>query len=125
MSGPQLEKVRIKIIFKDVESEGELVRFLSPRTVEALASALPISSIAFLWKEEIYFETKVSLGPERARATVKPGDIAYWPPGKAFCIFYGETQPYSPVNVIGRMTSPLTPLRKVRRGEWVKVLRVD
>ncbi len=123
MSGIQLEKIPIKIIFKSVESKGELIRVLSPRTVEVLANALPISSSTFLWKEEVYFGTGVSAGPERAKPTVKPGDIAYWPPGKAFCIFFGSSQPYSPVNIVGKVTSPLEPLRTVRQGEWVKVVR--
>lgn len=125
MSKTQLEKVPIRIIFNNLESMGELVRVLSPRTVEALVTALPISSSAFLWKQEIYFETRVSVGPERPKPMVKPGDIAYWPPGKAFCIFHGNTQPYSPVNIIGRVTSPLEPLKKVRQGEWVKVVGAD
>jgi hypothetical protein len=125
MSGTQLEKVPIRIIFRNLESAGELVRVFSPRTVETLTATLPISSSVFLWKEEIYFETQVSVGPERPKPTVKPGDIAYWPPGKAFCIFYGSTQPYSPVNIVGRVTSPLDPLKKVRQGEWVKVIRAD
>lgn len=125
MSKMQLEKVPIRIIFNNLESMGELVRVLSPRTVEALVTALPISSSAFLWKQEIYFETRVSVGPERPKPMVKPGDIAYWPPGKAFCIFHGNTQPYSPVNIIGRVTSPLEPLKKVRQGEWVKVVGAD
>lgn len=123
MSGEQLEKIPIRITFKNVESEGELVRVLSPRTIEVLNAALPISSSTFLWKEEVYFGTGVSVGPERPKATVKPGDIAYWPPGKAFCIFFGKTQPYSPVNIVGRITSPLEPLKTVRQGEWVKVVR--
>lgn len=125
MTGTQIEKIPIKIVFRNTESPGELVRVLSPRTVESLAAALPISSSAFLWKEEIYFETPVSVGPEKPKASVKPGDIAYWPPGKAFCIFYGSTQPYSPVNIVGRITGPLEPLRKVRQGEWVKVMKAD
>lgn len=125
MATAGLEKVSIRIIFQNVESKGELVRLLSPRTVAALTAALPISSSAFLWKEEIYFETPASVGPERPKAVVKQGDIAYWPPGKAFCIFYGKTQPYSPVNIVGRITGPLEPLRKVRQGEWVKVVRAD
>jgi hypothetical protein len=123
MNGAQLEKVPIKIIFKNVVSEGELIRILSPRTVELLTAALPISSSTFLWNEEIYFGTGVSAGPERPKPTVKPGDIAYWPPGKAFCIFFGSTQPYSPVNIVGKITTPLEPLRTVRQGEWVKLIR--
>jgi hypothetical protein len=123
MSAEQLEKIPIKVIFKNTESKGELIRVLSPRTVEVLNGALPISASTFIWKEEVYFGTGVSAGPERPKSTVKPGDIAYWPPGKAFCIFFGKTQPYSPVNIVGRITSPLEPLKSVRQGEWVKVIR--
>jgi hypothetical protein len=65
------------------------------------------------------------LGPEKPRATVQPGDLAYWPPGKAFCIFFGKSQPYSPVNVIGKITSDLEALGRVRKGEWVKVSLAD
>jgi hypothetical protein len=123
MNGAQLEKIPIKIIFKNIESKGELIRVLSPRTIEVLNAALPISASTFLWKEEVYFGTGVSAGPERPKSTVNRGDIAYWPPGKAFCIFFGNTQPYSPVNIVGKITSPLEPLKTVRQGEWVKVVR--
>jgi len=120
-----LEKVSVRIYFQSVEAKGELVRILAPRTVEKLAGAMPFTSKSFLWKEEIYFETPVSLGPEKPQPTVQTGDIAYWPPGKAFCIFFGKSQPYSPVNVIGKITSDLEALRKVRQGEWVKVSLAD
>jgi len=120
-----LEKVALRITFQSVEVKGELVRILAPRTVEKLAGAMPFTSKSFLWKEEVYFETPVSLGPEKPKPTVQTGDIAYWPPGKAFCIFFGKSQPYSPVNVIGKITSDLDALRKVRQGEWVKVSLAD
>lgn len=115
------EKIPIKISFQTAECSGELIQILAPRTIEALLKAIPFSSKAFLWKEEIYFETPVSVGPEKPKSSVQPGDLAYWPPGKALCIFYGKSQPYSPVNLIGRVLTELEPLRKVRQGEWVKV----
>jgi len=121
MSKVPLEKIILKISFANVEAKGELTRFLAPRTVEALFSALPIRSKTFLYNEEIYFETPVSVGPERPKPSVNTGDIAYWPPGKAFCIFYGKSQPYSPVNVIGKITSDLAPLANVKRGERVEI----
>ena len=117
-----MEKIPIKIIFQSIEATGELVRFLSPRTVDSLAGAIPFSSKTFLWKEELYFETPVSMGPERPKPNVQAGDIAYWPPGKAFCIFYGNTQPYSPVNIMGKMTSDLSLLKNVKQGERVQVI---
>ncbi len=116
-----IDKIPIKISFQSIECRGELIRILAPRTVEELTKAIPFTSKAFLWKEEIYFETPVSMGPEKPRSSIKPGDLGYWPPGKAFCIFYGKSQPYSPVNIIGRVLTDLEPLHRVRHGEWVKV----
>ncbi|MGQ9759185.1 MAG: cyclophilin-like fold protein [Candidatus Methanomethylicaceae archaeon] len=116
-----IDRIPVKVSFQNVECRGELIRILAPRTIEALVKEIPFSSKAFLWKEEIYFETPVSVGPEKPKSSVQPGDIAYWPPGKAFCIFYGKSQPYSPVNLIGRVLTELEPLRNVRHGEWVKV----
>jgi hypothetical protein len=120
-----LNRIPIRISFQILESRGELVRVLAPRTVESLVGAMPFTSKSFLWKEEVYFEAPVSLGLEKPRAIVQSGDMAYWPPGKAFCIFFGKSQPYSPVNIIGRITSDLEVLRKVRYGEWVKVSLAD
>ncbi len=119
-----IERTPISIFFNQVVAKGELVRILAPRTVEAISEALPLNSRTFLWKEEIYFDIPVSAGPEKARSIVQPGDIAYWPPGKAFCIFFGKTQPYSAVNIIGKITGDLEQLRKVKQGEYVKV-RID
>jgi hypothetical protein len=120
-----LNRIPIRISFQNLDSRGELVRILAPRTVESLVGAMPFASKSFLWKEEVYFETPISLGLEKPRATVQPGDLAYWPPGKAFCIFFGKSQPYSPVNVIGKITSDLEALGRVRKGEWVKVSLAD
>jgi len=120
-----LNKIPIRISFQSLDSRGELVRILAPRTVESLVGVMPFTSKSFLWKEEVYFETPISLGLEKPRATVQPGDLAYWPPGKAFCIFFGKSQPYSPVNVIGKITSDLQALGRVRKGEWVKVSLAD
>jgi len=120
----RIERCPISISFNQVVAKGELVRIIAPRTVVAITEALPLNSRTFLWKEEIYFDIPVAAGPEKARSTVQPGDIAYWPPGKAFCIFFGKTQPYSAVNIIGKITSDLEQLRNVRQGEYVKV-RVD
>ena len=70
--------------------------------------------------------------PEESQAAVELGDLAYWPPGSAFCMFFGQTpmstpdeiRPASPVGVIGRMTGDLAPLKAVRSGASVKIERV-
>jgi hypothetical protein len=106
------------------EAEGELIRFQSPITVDNLAKALPFEGRAARWKEEIYFETPVKLGVEKAKSSVEVGTIAYWPMGSALCIFYGATQPYSPVNLVGKITSNLELFAKVKSGTKIRVERV-
>ena len=116
-----LDKVPLRIAFQSVEVKGELVRILSPRTIEALLQAIPFTSKTFIWNAELYFETPISAGPERPKASVQPGDLAYWPPAKAFCLFFGDSQPYSPVNIIGKVTSDPHEMIKVKKGERVEV----
>jgi len=103
------------------EAEGELIRFTSPVTVDSLASAIPFEGRAARWKEEIYFEAPVKLGAEKAKSKVDVGTIAYWPIGSALCIFYGPTQPYSPVNVVGRVLSNLELFRKLKTGARIRI----
>jgi len=122
MSGNDISRIPIKIIVEGLgEAEGELIRHLAPRTVDAIASRLPIEGRAALWKEEVYFEIPVKMGEEKAKATVETGTIAYWPMGSALCIFYGSSQPYSPVNIIGKVTKNLEMFRQVKSGVKIRV----
>lgn len=100
---------------------GELIRTKAPRTVEALYYKLPIKGKASLYGEEIYFKAGVNLGREKPVKTVSAGDIAYWPMGDALCIFFGATQPYSEVNLCGRLIPPFDLLRNVKNGTGVIV----
>lgn len=119
MSG-QLSRFKVRFVIEGVgEAIGELARFLAPRTVETLMRELPIDGRAASWKEEIYFETKVKVGPEKEKTRVESGTIAYWPLGSAVCVFYGSSQPYGPVNVIGRITEGLDLFRKVKQGSRI------
>ena len=122
MSRNDISRIPIKIIVEGLgEAEGELIRHLAPRTVDAIANRLPIEGRAALWKEEVYFEIPVKMGEEKAKATVETGTIAYWPMGSAICIFYGSSQPYSPVNVIGKVTKNLEMFRQVKSGMKIRV----
>jgi len=105
------------------EAEAELIRFHSPVTVDNLAKALPFEGRAARWKEEIYFETPVKLGSEKAKAKVDVGSLAYWPMGSALCIFYGPTDPYSPVNIVGRVVSNLDLFRSIKSGTKITVAK--
>ncbi len=112
-----VSRVPIKIVVEGVgEAEGELVRIRSPRTVDAVIRELPIEGLAALWQEEVYFDIPVKMGNEKASPTVEKGALAYWPMGHAFCIFWGETQPYSPVNILGQVTKNLELFEHVKSG---------
>jgi hypothetical protein len=103
------------------EAEGELIRFMAPRTVDTIVRKLPVEGRAALWKEEIYFEIPVKLGEEKAKPTVETGTIAFWPMGSAICIFYGQSQPYSPVSILGKITKNLELFSQVKSGTRIKV----
>jgi hypothetical protein len=117
-----ISRIPIKFITENLsEAEGEFVRHLAPRTIDAIIKKLPLEGRAALWKEEIYFEIPIKTGEEKAKPAVEKGTIAYWPMGSAICIFYGESQPYSPVNIIGRVTKNLELFRQVKSGTKVRV----
>lgn len=115
-------RIPIKFILEGIgDVEGELIRFRAPRTVDALIKRLPLEGRAALWKEEVYFEIPVIMGTEKAKSSVETGAIAYWPIGNALCIFYGDTQPYSPVNLVGQITQNLELFGKVASGTKIIV----
>lgn len=120
----ELSRVKIKFLIEGLgEAEGELVRFLAPRTIEMIVRKLPIEGRAALWKDEVYFETPVKMGEEKAKGTVEKGTIAFWPMGSAVCIFYGESQPYSPVNILGKITKNLELFSQVKSGTKIRMER--
>jgi hypothetical protein len=124
MSDTSVSRVPVKLLIENVgEAEGEFIRHLSPRTVDAILKKLPLEGRAALWKEEVYFEIPIAAGEEKAKTRVKKGDVAYWPMGKALCIFYGETQPYSAVNIVGQITKNLELFSKAKSGAVIKVVR--
>jgi uncharacterized protein len=101
------------------------------RTAGAIWDALPIEAKADTWGDEIYFGIPVRVETDHAKEVVALGDLGYWPPGHAFCIFFGPTpvsrgdeiRPASPVNVIGRVSGDATVFKKVRAGTRVTLER--
>ena len=102
-------------------------------TADLIWKALPLSVAGETWGDEIYFSIPVKAKPEKPRETVDMGDLAYWPPGSAFCIFFGPTpssrgaeiRPASPVNVFGKVVGDATIFKKVRAGTRVQVERAQ
>lgn len=111
----------------------EIVAEKNPRTAEAIWKALPINGTVNRWGEEIYFAVSVKAPEENSQEVVEIGDLAYWPPGSCFCIFFGATpaskgnlpRAASPVNVFGKVTMDARTLTKVKTGEKIKVERGD
>jgi uncharacterized protein len=120
--GSEVSRPKIRLEIEGIgEAEGEFHRFASPRTVDALLRALPVGGRAAIWGEEVYFQVPVKAAGESPRSRVEVGSIAYWPMGSAVCVFFGPTKPYSPVNMIGRVTANLELFRKVREGTTVTI----
>ncbi len=119
--------IPIKITFKSVSVEGYLA---STGCAKSIAAALPLHGIVNTWGEEIYFEIPVNVQLDETKTgIVEKGDIGYWPPGRAFCIFFGRTpasrgdeiRPASAVNIAGKITGNLEALFSVTDGEPVTI----
>ena len=117
-----ISSIKVRFIIDGLgEAEGRLVRFLSPRTVDALIRSLPLEGRVALMKGGLYFPVPINLGVEKAKRTAEKGVLAYWPMGRALCIFYENAKPYSPINYVGKIVKNLEIFRKVETGMKVAV----
>lgn len=103
------------------EAHGSLVKIYAPLTVEAIAKKLPLEGRASLWENEVYFDISIKRGEEKARSSADEGDITYWPMGSALCVFYAPSEPYSPVNLVGKVESGIDLFRRVKSGTKIRV----
>jgi uncharacterized protein len=102
-------------------------------TGQALADALPFEGEAQRWGDEIYFEVPQVAEEldDTAAVVVQVGDLGYWPPGRALCLFFGLTpsslpgqiRPASAVNLVGRLKGDPCCLAGVAAGATVRVER--
>ena len=89
-------------------------------TAKAISNILPITAAANTCGDEIYFSMPITLELENGQEVVDLGDLGYWPPGGAFCIFYGltpasqgdEIRPASAVTIIGKVQGDVTALKQ-------------
>ncbi len=121
-----MQQRRIKISAGDVQVTAVLN---SSHTADLVWSQLPIQANGNTWGDEIYFRTPIKAQEENARDVVDMGDVGYWPPGQALCLFFGPTpashgdeiRPASPVNIVGKLEGDPKVLRRVRSGSRVVV----
>ena len=108
----------ITAVFSDLDNKNKNIRLeldssLSPMTVQAILDHLPVKVKINRWGDQLYTEpTEIDVKEEEnAKTEVKELDVAYWPEGKALCLFFGQTpiskdgkiSAYSPVNIVGKI----------------------
>jgi len=118
----------IEIVSNDIIIEAILN---DTKTAKNLLKILPIKSEANLWGSEIYFEIPMDADLENGKELMEIGNIAFWPQGNAFCIFFGPTpagdgtQPraISPVTVIGKINGNnwMDKIKKIKSGDLIEV----
>jgi hypothetical protein len=128
-------KTKIKIRFAGGSVLAEIDDSLSKKTAIAILAALPITSSANRWGDEIYFEIPVAekIGKEKMKQEMDIGDIAYWVDGHSLCLFFGRTpvsagsKPMAavPVNIVGKIVvnimDNIALLKEVEDGEEIRI----
>ena len=100
---------------------------------EALVEALPMEASASRWGDEIYFAVSLKQAAGEKKTVVDKGDIAFWPPGSAFCIFFGPTpvskgteiRPASEVILLGKLESDPEGFKEVKDRDPVRIEEVQ
>jgi hypothetical protein len=121
---------RIRISSEDVVQTATLNDTATARLVW---EALPFDVTASRWGDELYFTIPIEACAEREQATVSVGDLAYWEPGNAFCLFWGPTptsygeeiRPANPVTVFGKLDGDPLEFDEFRSGDRVRVDRAE
>ena len=125
---------KIRIVIESIGSiQAEIINDRNPKTAEAIINALPLESTVNRWGEEIYFTIPVNIDEEDTQTDVESGDIAYWPSGPAFCIFFGPTpistnekpKAASSVNVFGRIVGDAPRLGDAKDGAEIRVELIE
>ena len=122
--------MKIKIFTGDIEAVAELD---NTPTAKAIYNSLPLDGAANRWGDEIYFVIPVKIDAEKnATELVEEGDVAYWPEGCCFCIFFGKTpesteteiKAASKVNIFGKIIGDSSIFKKIQNGDLVIVEKV-
>ncbi|MBN2412713.1 hypothetical protein JXQ31_13580 [candidate division KSB1 bacterium] len=118
---------KIKILINKISLTAEL---RDTPTANQIYDALPIAANVNTWGDEIYCSTivKAYLEPN-ASEELKIGEIGYWPPCNAFCIFFGPTpasiddkpRAASAVNIIGIIHGDTAVFRSVNDGDKLRI----
>jgi hypothetical protein len=100
-------------------------------TADAVYLALPLEAYINVWGEEIYFAIPVHMKLENGKKVMEVGEVAYWPQGDAFCVFFGPTpvskgsepEAYSPVSPIGKVSFDVDGLKEIGDRTLIRLER--
>jgi hypothetical protein len=103
------------------------------QTAQAICDDLPITARGNRWGDEIYFSISSSGQLENGNDLVEVGDLAFWPPGNAFCIFWGPTpashgsepRAASAVTVVGKVIEDAKVFGQVSSGAEIVIEKAD
>lgn len=109
---------RVKITAGTVTAYAELNATM---VASAVWAALPLDVRVQRWGDELYGSVPLDLPQEVPQEVVELGDLAYWPPGHAVCLFFGPTpasegdepRAASDVTVFGRIEGDATVFKSV------------
>jgi hypothetical protein len=119
--------MRIRISWEKGEVFGALE---NTPTVDKLLRALPCSSKANTWGDEVYFTVPVRAELESdAKEVVPPGTICFWAEGQSLAIPFGPTpvsqgnecRLVTKVNLLGKLDGDSRLLRSIRDGDAIRV----
>ena len=125
-TGGVLKMTHIRIQIGEIEIYGTVN---DSDVANSVVSVLPINSSFNTWGDEIYFPIPIELDITDGQEVVLAGDIAYWPPGHALCIFYGQTpasrdgeiRAASEVYVIGNIQGDADVLKSADKGAKISI----
>lgn len=81
--------MKIQISVNNIVFNGELY---DNETAIRIADLIPFSIKLSRWGDEFYGTVGLNLSEaDDSTDLMKVGELAYWPPGDAFCLFFGPT----------------------------------
>jgi hypothetical protein len=103
---------RIVMETKGLTLEAELSDAPAAR---AVADALPLSARMSRWGDEYYGSVDLDIPDDGSgRDLMTVGELAWWPPGKALCVFFGRTP--ASTDERPRAASAVLPVGRVTAG---------
>jgi hypothetical protein len=120
-----VSRTPVKIVVEGVgEAKGEFVRILAPLTVGSILGKLPLEGRAHVRGGGLSMILGIRRGAEKAVATVKAGDIAYWPMQDSLVIYFQDSKPYSPVNKVGTVSENIELFQGLKSGARIRIEKI-